>query len=133
MCRIPENSATFAHAERKRTSMHALPSSEPTTGVDNFSVKMPHGRNVLVKEIGGAVMGLWPKYIGPEVGGVAVFLDASNRAQVSSSAMELCALLEHKEAKVSFWTNNARPQHPPTESQHGEEVSIVCRPCKSRW
>lgn len=55
---------------------------------------------MFVKEIGGAVLGLWPKYISADVAGIAVFLDASNRAQISTAVMELYAVLEHAKDKV---------------------------------
>ena len=84
-----------------------------TTGVQHWPVQISTaqkaGRNVLVKEIGGAVMGLWSKYlVSKEVAGVALFIDASNRAGVSAAVTELYAVLRHPDAQVCILLRDAR-------------------------
>ena len=89
-----------AFAGRGRNGGVFLPCTTPTTGVDHWPIAISGRREVLVKEIGGAVMALWPKYLTANVCGVVVFLDASNRAAVSATVMELHGVLQHADAQV---------------------------------
>lgn len=79
-----------------------------------------------MREIGGAVLGLWPKYMLKEVAGVAIFLDATNRARVSETVMELYAVLRHQNAQVRprpFATQAARISQSPAQ---GVQAGCYC-------
>jgi hypothetical protein len=72
-----------------------MASPAPTTGVERRLVGLPSGKSITVKEVGGAVMGLWPKYMTDDVVGVLVFLDASNRCQVPEVLVDLMSVIKH--------------------------------------
>jgi hypothetical protein len=62
---------------------------------------MKSGKPITVKEIGGAVTGLWPKYMTDDVVGVLIFLDASNRGQVPEVLVDLIRVIRHNHFHLS--------------------------------
>jgi hypothetical protein len=88
-------------AEPSNAHSLSLPSPDPTTGLDQHVLNVGSSR-IVCKELGGVVMGLWPKYITPEVTGVVMFMDASNRVCVAEAIAVLYELLtlERSDAAV---------------------------------
>ena len=50
-------------------------------------------RNAIVTEVGGAVMGLWSRYLNPQIAAVLFFIDIDDKEMLSEAAVELYTFL----------------------------------------
>jgi hypothetical protein len=71
----------------------------PTTGVERWVLHGSKVRNAVVTEVGGAVIGLWSRYLNPNISAVLFFIDIDDKATIPEAAVELytfltCASLE---------------------------------------
>lgn len=67
--------------------------SKPTTGVEHWVLHRRKVRNTVVTEVGGAVIGLWSRYLNPEISAVLFFIDIDNKTMISEAAVELYTFL----------------------------------------
>ena len=66
----------------------------PSVGVDINTFPIDKNRNMVCKEVGGAMMPLWPMYL-KDCAGIVYVVDASDSFQLGASAAALRLSLIH--------------------------------------
>lgn len=96
MARPPRPSVPVLNAPAQLSSRDGAkelgepPATLPTVGTNLTELPLPP--KVTVRELGGCMGPIWPSYYG-ECGAVLFVIDAANPTQVSSSCVQLLALL----------------------------------------